>query len=329
MVGVLVAVWIYVLAAPLAFLPSGYPAWAAKRAMLRDCVAAEIGFFGDSRVEAGIIPASFGVPAINLGVAGGSSIEVESGVRRLLGCGGSPKLVVISLGMDSFGLVNRFFWTESLAYGFIGPADLWAVEQSASRLGDWDSLNDTTTQDGLSGRVRDWLYALHFPSLYFSSLTQGQVFRRYGDNAGRLDRIGRAHGFVPYPAATPQDSLGPEAKLTEFTVRPLKVAYLDRTLGALRDAGVAVALLRMPVKAVTQAATSPSVEAAYDDYLRRLSVRFANVHVVGAAGGGWPSGMFSDDVHLNARGAELFSKILAGCMDGAVIRGDCDLDWKG
>ena len=327
MAGVLLAVWTYVLLAPLAFLPSGYPSWVAKLTMLRECQPAAIDFFGDSRVEAGIIPAVLPVAANNLGVAGGTPVEVESGVRRALRCSAKPGLVVIALGSDRFGPLGETFWVESLGYGFMTFHDLRDLERRASMLGDSNTLGDARTQEGLSGPIRDWLYRLDFPSMSFSNLLQGQIFRRYGSNIARLGRIRQARGFVPYPALPPTDRSGPEAKQTRFATTPLQLAALEATLATLRDSSVPVALLLMPVKKVTSDAMAPDMKRAYLDYLRSLSTRFSNIRIIGADIPAWPSTMFTDAVHLNAAGAERFSARLAECIEGASIRSNCDLDW--
>jgi hypothetical protein len=153
------------------------------------------------------------------------------------------------------------------------------------------------------------------------------VFRRYGDNVARLDRIEHSRGFVPYPTLPATDRTGPEARLDGFTPTKLQIASFERTLVALHDSGVPVALLRMPIKRVTRDAMPPSAEAAYLGYLRSLSARFPNVELIGASSPAWPSAMFTDDVHLNATGAEQFSARLGACVEGASIRTDCDLDW--
>ena len=56
-VAVLLAAWLYVTSFPMAFLESGYPSWVAKSTMLRNCQLGQVAFFGDSRLDAGIVPA--------------------------------------------------------------------------------------------------------------------------------------------------------------------------------------------------------------------------------------------------------------------------------
>lgn len=72
---------------------------------------------------------------------------------------------------------------------------------------------------------------------------------------------------------------------------------------------------------------APAVKAAYLGYLGSLTSRFPNVRLIGGDIPGWPSAMFTDDVHLNPAGAERFTARLGACIQGGSIRADCDLDW--
>jgi hypothetical protein len=326
-VAVLGVAWAYVLLMPMGFFPSGYPSWVAKMTLLRQCPANAVEFFGDSRVEAGIVPAEIGAAIDNLGVAGGSAIEVASGVNKLLKCPGNPARVVIALGPERFRPLSRDFWVEALGYGFLGPEELLALERDADRLNDTDTLRAAKTQDGLSGPVRDWLYALRFPSMSFASLVEGQIFRRYNDNEARYARILQARGFVPYPAATPTDKPAPEVSLASFERSPVQVDWFEQTLAALHRRGIPVTLMNMPIKPSTSKALAVEVKRQYYDYLRALAQRFPNIQIVGTTMPVWPNEMFTDEVHLNAGGAQRFSHLLASCFDGAAIRTDCNLDW--
>jgi hypothetical protein len=175
--------------------------------------------------------------------------------------------------------------------------------------------------------VRDWLYALRFPSLSFSNLARGQVFRRLDSNTARFADILLRRGFVPYPVLPPTDKTGPEATLTSFVTTGLQIVSFERTLAALQDNGIPAALLLMPIKQSTRTAMAPAMETAYLNYLRSLAARFGNVSLIGDHIPGWPSALFTDEVHLNPRGAERLTSRLAACLEGGLLRADCDLDW--
>jgi len=326
LLGVLLAVWAYVLIFPMGFLESGYPSWVAKETMLDECRLGRISFFGDSRVEAGIVPAALPVEASNLGVAAGTPIEVYAAVQHTLQCEHLPNYVVISLSANDFGPLSQFFWINSLRYGFVDRRYLREIEQTADRLGDDVTLSRAKTADGLSGWLRDWLYAAHFPTLYFSNLAQGQLFRRYASNRERLAAVLRDRGFVSYGGSgRPPARQRPEMAGTWPGRTPLHTVYFERTLQLLRDRGIAVGLLLTPVRQSGMPVGEP--EKAHAEYLKSITRRFSNVQLINEQHPFWPASLFADGQHLSAEGARIFTTRLAGCVVGTAIHAGCDLDW--
>ena len=317
--GVLALVWLYVALMPMAFMESGYPAWVAKSKMLQDCQLGDVAFFGDSRLEAGVIPALLPVSASNFGLAAGTAVEARSAATRAMACPTLPKQAVISLSPGHFGPLSGFFWLLSLRYGFIGPGELWATENLAQRLGDTKSFA-TPTPDGLSGRLRDWLYELRFPSLSFGNLVQGRVFGRYDSNQSRLATVLDARGWSEYTPAG-----GFPADQADYTATKLQAAELEAMLAMLRDRGLDVKLLVMPES--QSAPVDRDSEAAYLAYLGGLAQRFPGVELVSAAVPRWPDTFFADGVHLDGAGAKLFSSRLAACMGAGRLAPGCDLGW--
>jgi hypothetical protein len=320
-------VWSYILTFPMGFLEGGYPAWVAKERMLAECLVGRISFFGNSRVEAGIVPAVMPVDVSNFGVAAGTPIEVYAAVRRAMRCEHPPNYAVISLAPNDFGPLTQFFWINSLRYGFVDRSLLAEIQQTAREIGDAVTLRHAKTAEGLSGPVRDWLYAAHFPSLYFSSLAKGQLFRRYESNRRQLARVLEDRGFVSYEVtAQPVAPQRPEARgPADGIPMPLHAVYFERTLRLLADHGVEVGLLLTPTREST---TFGGAEAAFGDYLKRTADRFPNVRLINRESPRWPSSLFADGQHLNAVGAKQFSARLAGCMAGASVRAGCDLAWR-
>jgi hypothetical protein len=323
--GILLVVWLYVLSSPMAFLEGGYPAWVAKSIMLRECQLGRIAFFGDSRLEAGVVPALLPVEASNFGLAAGTAVETHSAVRRALACATLPRQVVISLVADHFGPLDRYFWINDLRYGFISPGELLEAEQTAATLGDTQSFTMARTPDGLSGRVRNWLYAIRFPSLYFGSLVQGQLFGRNASNRARLEAVLQARGFSEYRPATAANA-GGEPPDPDFTKTPLQAAEFEQTLQLLQDKGVEVGLLIMPVEQTT--APDAALEAAYLAYFDTVSQRFPGVRLVTSSIPRWPARLFADGAHLAGPGARLFTERLAACIAADRIQPGCDLQWR-
>jgi hypothetical protein len=320
LLAVLLMVWVYTALAPMAFMESGYAAWAAKSAMLKECRLGQLAFFGDSRLESGVAPAALPVDASNFGLAAGTAVETHSAVRRAMACPAVPRQAVIALVPEHFGPLSKFFWILSVRYGFLSPGEVYATERLASRLGDANTLA-TPTPDGLRGPVRDWLYAIRFPSLSFGSLVQGRVFGRYASNTQRYAATLRSRGWAEYAGgeAVPADPAD------AFTPTKLQAAEFEAALERLRARGVEVFLLVMPFAQSHR--EPPGVFAGYLDYLGDVTRRFPGVHLLGHDVPIWPDRFFADGAHLDGAGAKAFSERLAACITNGRLQPPCNLDW--
>ena len=316
---VLLAAWVYVAAAPMAFMESGYAAWAAKSAMLQQCTLGQVAFFGDSRLEAGVIPAELPAPASNFGLAAGTPIETRVAVDRALTCPDLPRQAVIALVPEHFGPVSQFFWLLSVRYGFLTFGDVLATERLAAQLGDRQTFS-TPTPDSLGGRARDWLYAVHFPSFSFASLVQGRGAGRLDSNRARFAEVTAARGWARYAGGERVKTEHPE----RFIVTALQGAELDAALSALRGRGVETFLMIMPFAPSHQ--ETDAVLAQYQDYLAGVAQR-SGARLLDDQAPIWPERLFADGAHLDADGARALSFRLAACMAGGTLRAPCDLAW--
>ena len=308
-------VWIYTASRPDAFMESGYASWAAKKSMLADCQLGQIAFFGDSRLEAGLVPADLPVPATNFGLAAGTAIETRIAIDRALTCPALPRQAVISLVPEHFGPLSRFYWLLSIRYGFLSAGDVFAVERLADQLGDTDSFA-ARTPEGLSGKPRDWLYASGFPSLSFGSLVQGRVFGRTEANRARLAAVTADRGWSAYTAGTPVQAEHPD----RFVLTGLQNAELEAALIALKDKGVAAAILIMPFSPAHQ--ETDATLAAYRDYLSVVAQR-NGATLLDPAISIWPQTAFADGAHLNPAAAHAFTKALGACLKDGVLAAPC------
>lgn len=318
MFGIIGLVWAYVALFPIAFMESGYASWTAKSAMLQECQLGQVALFGDSRLEAGFVPAAFPVPSSNFGFAGGGAIEVRVAVDRALACHDLPRQAVITLVPEHFGPVSEFYWLLSLRYGFMTLGDVFAVQHRAGELGDTETFA-TPTPDGLSGPVRDWLYAAHFPSLSFANLVRGRGFGRFAVNRARLDEMLRSRGWAAYEA---DGKLNPSAHPDRFIISKVQDAELVAALKALRARGVATALLVMPF-APTHTETA-AVLAAYEARLTELAAQTGAV-LLDPAVPEWPAKLFADGAHLDPEGARAFTGLLAACLKDGLLQPPCAL----
>jgi hypothetical protein len=285
--------------------------------MLADCNLGQITFFGDSRLEAGLVPAALPIPSTNFGLAAGTAIETRVAIDRALTCPSLPRQAVISLVPEHFGPLSRFYWLLSIRYGFLSAGDVLAVEQLAGHLGDTDTLA-TATPDGLSGRPRDWLYASGFPSLSFASLIQGRVFARTDANRTRLAAVTADRGWSAYTVGEPVRAEHPD----RFIVTGVQNAELEAAITALKGRGVATAILIMPFSSAHQ--ESDATIAAYRDYLAIIAQRNGAI-LLDPEIPIWPQPSFADGAHLNPEAARAFTKALATCLKDGTLTAPCAL----
>jgi len=306
--------WLWVAAAPMAYMDPEYPVWRAKLAMLRQCDLGQVLIVGDSRAAVDVIPLLLPVPVTNLAVGGGMPIETYIAVRRALSCPVPPRRIVISLDAAHFVLPD-LFWERSVGYGFVGSSDLAALRRVARETGD-ESLATPKRPDGLPFWLRARLYAWRFPSLYFASLAKGGVFLRLWRNRATLAQTLAARGQYFFGRDAGSSAVASEGHMTAFSPLPVLDRYFDRTLALLAARGIPADFVAMPMNEATAHAVSPDVRAAFAAYLARYAARYPNFHVIGPPMPAWPDRYFGDEFsHLNPPGAALFSREFAGCLE--------------
>jgi hypothetical protein len=305
----LAAAWVWVVAAPLAFLDPEYPYWRAKEEILRRCDLGRVLVLGDSRAAVDIMPARIAVPVTNLAVGGGGAIEAQAALTRALACGVAPERVILSFDPVHFVRAD-LFWERSVRYGFVDLTELRTLRQTAERLGD-ASFAAPRTPDGLPGPVRDLLYAARFPSLYGASLAKGGIALRWSTNRRALAAGLAARGQYFFGTDPGSDGIASDASLTDFAVLPVLDAYFTGILATLSARHIPVDFVAMPVNDATARAVSPHVMSDFAAYL----ARFPDLRVVGPLLTAWPDRYFGDAYsHLNPQGAALFSDWFAGCL---------------
>jgi hypothetical protein len=323
------AIWLYVLVAPMAFLEGGYPNWVVKQGFSASCDLGELPVFGDSRAEAAIDPGKLHIDTRNLALGAVSPVETYFFVRAALHCPQPPRQVVLSFGMAGFTAVNEFLWENAARYGYLSYADLREISRAAHEFGD-PSLDLVRTRLGLVGDVRNALYAIRFPPLYFNSLMQGEVFRRYDLNRSIHDRVLRALGHVTYQGHTPQ--VADPAAAPDFKAAPIQTYYFGKMLALLRQRHVRAIFVAVPVSQSSRDSMPNGSAERFVAYLHAFADRDPNFQIVDPAVVAWPDRLYVDGIHLDAEGAALFSRVFNACearlvkQDGTAI--DCDLSWQ-
>ena len=301
-------VWVYVATAPMAFLSRDYPLWVAKRTLMDECRLGSVLVFGDSRAMAATVPNVMPVSVTNLAQSGASPIETYFAVRRALRCPTPPRLVVIAHSATKFG-GDSDYWTSFARNGFLDYADMRQVDRDAADLHDKEIL-DLPSMGHLQPALRDFLFAVRFPPLYFGSLVNGFIAVRWKHNHDALRESLLSSGHAVFGNHSGSSGITSEGRDPIYETSPLENLYFSRTLALLADRGVPVLLFAIPINRSTYMRMPPEYSARFDDYLQAEARHFPNIHVASPVISCWPDRFFGDAWHFNTQGATAYSREL-------------------
>ncbi|HEY4040243.1 MAG TPA: hypothetical protein VGM32_00190 [Rhodopila sp.] len=303
-------VWAWVIAMPMTFMDPEYPSWRAKEILLEHCALGEVVVLGDSRAAADILPERMPFRMTNLAVGGGEAIEAYAALSRLLQCPLMPRMVVISLDPGHF-VRPDMFWERSVRYGFLSPADIAALRSASQQTGD-SSVYRARRAEGLPTLLRDWLYRIHFPPLYFASLAHGRGFLRWDANLRTLSATLASRGHYYFGTVAGSSTVAVDGHMAGFTPLPILDFYFDRLVSELDRRAIKIRFIAMPVNQATWDQVRPEARNQFAAYLATYQQRYRHFHVAGDLMPHWPDRFFGDMFcHLNPEGAERFSADLA------------------
>jgi hypothetical protein len=305
-------VWLYVATMPMAFLSRDYPLSIAKRTLIDECRAGSVAVFGDSRTLAGTIPSAMPIPVTNLAQSGSSPIETYFAARRALRCETAPKLVVIAHGPLKFSS-DSDYWASFVRNGVLNYADMREVDHNAALLHD-KGIQDLIPGDQMRPFLRELLYSIRFPAFYFDSLVNGFVAARWQHNRNALRENLQSSGHALFGTASGSSEVAVEGSDVTFRASPLIDWYFSRTLEMLTERGIPVIVVSMPINHATYTRMPAELSDHFGSYLRGKAKQFPGLHVVGPTIPCWPDEFFGDAWHLNARGAELYSRSLGAWL---------------
>jgi hypothetical protein len=309
-------VWGWVAVAPMAFMDTEYAAWRAKLAMLQRCDLGEVMVLGDSRPAADILPERLPVRTDNLSMGGAKAIEALSLLRRALACPAWPRLVIISLDPGHFSRPDMF-WERSVRFGIVTAAEVAELRGATRQTGDW-SVYGSQGLDLVPLRVREWLYRVRFPPLYFSSLAHGGGAARWWRNQRFMDAVVAGRGHYYFGTDPGNSVVTLDGHMDAFRPLPVLDFYFDRLLATLDRAGIEAWFVAMPFNQTTWLEVKPALLAGFTAYLAGYERRYRHFHVISPVMPHWPDRFFGDMFsHLNPMGAERFSDLLGQRLQAA------------
>jgi hypothetical protein len=314
--------WLWIAIMPMAFLDPEYPSWRAKQILLAGCNLGDILILGDSRAATAMMPANWRISATNLAVGGGEPIEALAALDRALQCKRLPLEVIISFDAVHFAQPD-LFWERTARFGFVNAAEIATLRKVSRRLGD-TSIYELRHTDGLPSRLRDAMYRVRFPSLYFSSLAKGGVLLRWPRNRTTLAATLAARGQYFFGTAAGSGIVAADGHLAAFQPLPVLEWYFNRILQQLAARGIPAVFIAVPMNDATAHAVTPGVPAAFRTWLAKYEARYHGFRVAGDVMPSWPDRFFGDGfAHLNPDGAARFNSALERCLNAPALLAVC------
>jgi hypothetical protein len=307
---------------PLAFLDPEYPSWHAKQILLAKCDLGDTVILGDSRAATAMMPVRWQSQATNLAVGGGEPIEAFAVLTRAMRCPALPDRVILSFDAVHFTQPD-LFWERTVRFGLVNANEVATLRAISQALGD-QSIYAPRGADSLPSWLRDTIYRVRFPSLYFTSLMKSGLLLRWPRNEAMLRASLDSRGQYFFGTASGSHTVAAEGHLRAFRPLPVLAWYFNLILEQLDARGIPAVFIAVPINEATARQVSPDVHSAFRAWLGEYEARYRGFRVAGDVMPFWPDAYFGDGfAHLNPGGATLFSDRLGRCLDTVILTSAC------
>ena len=334
MMAVIGAAWVWVVQCPMSFLDNSYPVLKAKMDMAAHLPEGSVVILGDSRAQVGMVPAQLGPDVYNLAFSGDSPIEVLALARLALAGPHPPRAVIISLAPFRI-ITDASFWENSVRFGLLDPATVDEIWHRSRQYPDdlvlgtvgYDHLDAASrsplfgpkTLGDVEARLKKSLYGIRFPSVYFAALESGGINQREAFNLATYRGVLDSRGHKLLWMADGSHDLSAETRAASFAPSPLLDSYLAETLDLFQQRNIPVYFIACPLNDDSAAALHPGFADEFDAYIRGYEKSHAHFHVLGKTLTIRPWTDFGGDGHLNAKGAQAFSRDVADLLRQAGV----------
>ena len=281
-----------------------YPFWRQQRDYTHaPGNTSQILFIGDSALKASVIPDLIGNSAYNLSLGGAGPIEMYYSFKHYLDNHPKPQRVFISFAPMHFTYLDRYR-DRTLYFHFLSPQE--QIESQLNIL----KLDNMSLSDKLSMSMENVQYLIRFPTKYFQTIKNSKLKRgRINEENYQQVVSERGHMFFGRnPEWFHHYEIHKQLKV-DFKLLQVEDYYLRKLLQLCIDSDIPVNMLQTPINEITYSEASKyNYFPPYQEYLRRLSQEL-NIEIESDLIF-YDVSLFGDELHLNEKGAEIYSNNL-------------------
>ncbi len=288
--------------APMCYMDREYPA----RQYLKNVIASDTDYdvliLGDSRAMADLMPEYMGDSCVNLATGGATAIENYYYLKDYLKHHPAPEKCVILFAPFHYSYMDNF-WERSVYFNELGVSQTAEVLKNAKDCGSETVLREHFASDLIANRLR-------FPNVYLPALINARFVGRYAENRAVLSELESSRGYAPFGTEQGSSDLNYETsyeRLRESGDADLIRLYLRKTLDLCEANGIRAYVLQAPMNHASVEKLQEGFVKGYTLLMRSFSDLHPNA-VVEMQIPDYDNALFGDASHLNAEGAEKFTK---------------------
>ena len=281
-----------------------YPSWKQQKDYTHTSGDTEqILFIGDSTLKAAVIPDIIGESAYNLSLGGAGPIEMYYSLKNYLDNHPKPQRIFLAFAPMHFTYLDRYR-DRTLYFHFLS-----SQEQIESQLNIF-KLDNVPLLDRLPILLENVQYMCKFPTKYFQTIRNSKLKRgKYNEENYQQVAAERGHMYFGRdPEWFNHYEIHKQLKV-DFKLLRVEDFYMRQLLKLCIDNNIQVDMVQTPINQIVYDEASKHVYfPPYQEYLRSLSKEF-NI-AIDSELVFYDVTLFGDELHLNEKGAEIYSNAL-------------------
>ncbi len=269
-------------------------------------MAAKTLIIGDSRAKSSVLPAMLHEDTYNIAIGGATPIEMYYAVENYIEHNGAPENAVVVFAPYHFCDIDN--WDQTLYFNFLSADEIAEVY-----------FRGLKTKDPIvacKGRIPDMLSCrLRLPSKYLAQMYESKLVGRKQENLDKFNSIRADLGYCEFGSADGDDGETYEVRHETFDYSPLVVYYYERLIDMLDENNVNVIIAQPPINQASADALHQEFADGFTAYMRDIASRHPDMEVLPELVV-YPNSLFGDSIHVNRKGAEVFTGELKKYMEG-------------